>query len=858
MVRERAKYLSNNAEWGRKSLAAYNANRDAIDAALSVMKERGGRAYAGLAAGWGGSFKIGDLPFYAYISRERQPALSFMYHSMSLTSEIMTRFNEWASAQYRLFDIRTVVAPTTVELPNFLTPIEKSGPFRVLAAPGSSDFDIVDVFYAVRTDKYDFYDINDRWLQSPWVANRQYLFLDFFSDAPAQLARLSPGESLPASTRLPSPGDVLAEQHDEQIYRAEIEAERPSYVLFKTTWHPNWKATVDREPVRTAMLSPGFIGIPVTAGRHSIEIHYEPQPWQPILAIAGACLALLTFFFAKPVEKAIRRIAVRSVTIQWVRTPVVRNAAFLLLLSLPVSISLFTARLVDGHDATEYLPRQVEFHENIAHGKLLPRWAPDLSQGAGQPFFLFNPPMFYYLAEIWKLLGFDAVAAINLACFLIVIVSAAGIFLFARLYFGDVGGWLAAAAYLYAPYFAVDLYVRSALAEFAAFPFFAWSLYGFGAYAKLGRRRYLLLGAAAYAGVMLCHNPAALLFSPLLIAFIVFTSKSWRTLFHQACGLALGLGLAAFVWIPGLTLNSFVQVSALLQGYSQYTNHFVYLHQLFYSPWGYGLSVPGDQDAMSFGLGVTHLMLCAAAGFLIWRRQPDRRWFLFFACAGIVLGFLMLQNAKFIWDRIPLLQIVAFPWRLLGPVSVCAAAIIAALGPSLKKGAMFAGVMALLILPNLSHLQPDHYRDTDLSFWTPQQIAMRNVEVTSRAEYRPRWMQDVPPYRPDAIQIISGDASVQQTARSVTSWSGTVHAKSQATAEMSIAYFPGWRVLIDGTEVPAWPADRTGLIRLQIPAGDHHVDIAWGRVPTVWAGDLISLLALCILIGTAVFPARRT
>ena len=60
-----------------------DANRPAIDDALAVIKDRGGRAYAGLAATWGGKFKIGDLAFYAYISRAEEPALSFMYHSMS-------------------------------------------------------------------------------------------------------------------------------------------------------------------------------------------------------------------------------------------------------------------------------------------------------------------------------------------------------------------------------------------------------------------------------------------------------------------------------------------------------------------------------------------------------------------------------------------------------------------------------------------------------------------------------------------------------------------------------------------------------------------------------------------------------
>ena len=76
--------------------------------------------------------------------------------------------------------------------------------------------------------------------------------------------------------------------------------------------------------------------------------------------------------------------------------------------------------------------------------------------------------MIYYIGELWHLAGFDFVTAMNLACVSVVLLSAAGMFLLARLYFGAAGGWLGAAAFLYAPYFAVDLYVRSAMAEFCA------------------------------------------------------------------------------------------------------------------------------------------------------------------------------------------------------------------------------------------------------------------------------------------------------------------------------------------------------------------------------------------------------
>ena len=278
--------------------------------------------------------------------------------------------------------------------------------------------------------------------------------------------------------------------------------------------------------------------------------------------------------------------------------------------------------MLAGHDAFEYFPHLVELHQNIAHGVLVPRWAPDLGRGTGQPLFLFHPPMIYYLGEFWHLLGFDFVTAMNLACAVVVLLAAVGMFLLARLYFGDAGGWLGAAAYLYAPYFAVNLYVRSAMEEFSAFAFFALALYGFGAYARHRRAKYWLIGAAAFACVVGCHFMAALLFAPLLLGFLGITAwmeKSWHVLWKQACGFLLGLGLSAFIWAPALEARQYANIERAIQGAFRYSNHLVYLHQLFYSPWGYGLSVPGPNDGMSFSLGWSHLILVAVVWIWISR-----------------------------------------------------------------------------------------------------------------------------------------------------------------------------------------------------------------------------------------------
>ena len=59
----------------------------------------------------------------------------------------MVRFNEWNADQYRLFAIRTVVAPAGLltPVPAFWTPSERIGRFQIYRVPDTGYFDLVDV-----------------------------------------------------------------------------------------------------------------------------------------------------------------------------------------------------------------------------------------------------------------------------------------------------------------------------------------------------------------------------------------------------------------------------------------------------------------------------------------------------------------------------------------------------------------------------------------------------------------------------------------------------------------------------------------------------------------------------------------
>jgi hypothetical protein len=529
----------------------------------------------------------------------------------------------------------------------------------------------------------------------------------------------------------------------------------------------------------------------------------------------------------------------------------------LLGLSLPVCGPLFTTLQLSGHDALEYFPRLVEFHENIRHGILLPRWAPDLSAGYGQPFFLFNPPLLYYVAELWHLMGLDFVTALNATSITIVFGSAAAMYFLGKLYFGRAGGIIGAAAYVYAPYFHTNLYVRHALAEFMAFPFFPLTLFGLAAYARSKNKLFLIAAASGYAAILFSHNAAALLFTPVLVAFLLYNAsrtKSVTVVGWQVGALLLGLGMAACVWVPILAEMDGVSVHRLLQGNLRYTNHFVYPKQLFSVAWGYGLSRPGDQDGMSFSLGWSHLVLGLSACLLAlrWPERVDRSWLVFFPLATVALCALMVPSAQSFWDRLLLLQYVQFPWRLLALATLCLALTAAPLGSLINEAVRWrwlwiSGAVAMIVLLNLSHARPEGFYDIDVAAWTPDEFARRGVAVTTREEFEPKWVMNRAPYRTNKIQVVSGDVRVLSINRGAAHLSANVTARDRSLLELGISYFPGWRVWLNGEEVDTRIAESTGLIRFLAPAGDHHIEARFTRTTPRWIGDGVSVFSTVLV-----------
>ena len=547
-----------------------------------------------------------------------------------------------------------------------------------------------------------------------------------------------------------------------------------------------------------------------------------------------------------------------------------------LLMALLAGLPLFQMKMMSGHDAPVYLTRAVEFYQGLRAGQIFPRWAPDLNFGYGEPIFSFVPPLIYYPIALFRALGASFVAAQDLACFLLLCAGSLGIYLLGTELFGRRGGLVAAAAYLFAPYMLETLYVRQALADFTAFasiPFAFWGLYR---YARSGRYRFLLAGALAVALLLLSSNTIALIAVPALlvwVAWLGWRERSRRVLLRGLACVALGLTLSAFFWLPALAERGLVQTARAVQGYLSYRNHLVYPTQFVVSPWGYGLSVAGPGDGMSFTLGPVHLIAVAAALVLLWRmgkaEARGRSWLVFFLVLLAVAVFFASTFSQPLWDRLPLLQYLQFPWRFLTLAAFSSALLCAAVFVLLFSGGVrfdrrlpdvaMVALLTALLLWGLPKAWPEKFLALNETDYSPQAIAAQGLTVTTAGEYAPVWVQQRPTAPAgEPLTFVAGQGRVVSSQLSVATRQFIVEAVVESRLRLNTFYFPGWTLYVDGVERPIDYSNPQGVMEFSLGSGLHGVKFAFEDTPVrAWAGRL-SLLALLVLVGVGLARVLRS
>ncbi|MGA2589898.1 MAG: hypothetical protein ABSH32_08295 [Bryobacteraceae bacterium] len=297
---DRARFLNQNKIWGEQNLLAYENERPDLEAALadvrSILAARPGRVSAGLAATWGGQFKVGSVPVYAFLSRNHIDQASFLYHAMSKTSDVMVLRDENNRGHDMVFGIRAVIAPVGQPMPKYLLRRSVHGRFAVYESSPEGYFGVVDVVAHYVGPSSTNFEPSAAWLKSALQPWGMVISLDPRAQVGPAIGRW---EALPN----PSPdqtslrGRVLSETKTGENYQATIEVSRPGYAFIKITWNPDLEATVDGRPAAVIHVTPGFGAVAIPAGQHEVSVAYRPGVLKPFLLLFGICAATVMWCF---------------------------------------------------------------------------------------------------------------------------------------------------------------------------------------------------------------------------------------------------------------------------------------------------------------------------------------------------------------------------------------------------------------------------------------------------------------------------------------------------------------------------------------------------------------------------------
>lgn len=547
---------------------------------------------------------------------------------------------------------------------------------------------------------------------------------------------------------------------------------------------------------------------------------------------------------------------------------------FLIGLGLTISLlwPLVWAPFFTHHDDVQAI-RLYEMDKCIKDFQIPCRWVPDLGNLYGYPLFNYYAPLPYYFGEILYLLSANLIFSVKIMFAVSLIGSFIFMYLLARLFWGQLGGSLAAIFYAFAPYHAVNLYVRGAMGELWALMFFPAIFWIFAKLEEKINIFNLIFAAIFLAALSLSHNLSTFIFLPITLIWIVllfFKRKQKKFLIYSFCSIILGLLLASFYILPMILEKNLVHVDTTTIGYFSYTEHFKGFKKLLERSWGYGASVRevpgGEEDTLSYQIGWVHLLgwiLALFATKVLWRKSPWASKLIMALSAALAFAIFMVNpRAAFIWRAIEPLKYLQFPWRFLliiiFLISFLAGSSVYNFRNKKRLIIFWIGAMILVVALNFAYFKPEKF------------IQLSDEELLTGANWEKQIKRSIFDFLPisakeppadlaiSRYQILTGDVEISEF-REGTNWiSFKANVKNHSIIRLSQYYFPDWKVFVNGQETQIdYQNNNLGLMTLILGKGDYNVEARLYNTPVRNAANLISLVTLILVALFFLFQSNK-
>jgi hypothetical protein len=525
-----------------------------------------------------------------------------------------------------------------------------------------------------------------------------------------------------------------------------------------------------------------------------------------------------------------------------------------------------------GHDFDFHLESWMEVVRHWHQGVWYPHWVSSANYGAGEPRFVFYPPLSWMLGALlgallpwtWTPLLFTLIAMLAMA---------ASFFRMAREWIPEDNAALAACLYVLNPYMLFVAYERAAYGELLAaiwLPLLVlYALRRAPALPQLGLAIAALWLTNAPAAVMGCYALA------LLVLWTAVAERRWKLIGRAAGATALGLGLAAFYLLPAIYEQRWVEITRAIASGMRIEDSFLFEHT------GQAFHDQVLHTASWIAVALLAFIAVAAA----WSRRSDRpappstqgvRGALVFL--AVVIACLLLPFSDAVWRHAPELKFLQFPWRwllLLGMVAALLAGMCLRGESKTRRDISMRAAVILLLACAMSGL-------AWVSFWQPcddednvrAQLATFHDggfegtdEYTAAPADNGDIQQGLPPVR--VLREAAGDEADSSIAENppwhasplqlqpaqvrIERWdvehmSATIDTATPGFALLRLMDYPAWQVRLNGRPVASRPHRDDGLMVLPIPAGDARIEVSYRTTPDIWTGRILTMVALIFFI----------
>lgn len=486
-----------------------------------------------------------------------------------------------------------------------------------------------------------------------------------------------------------------------------------------------------------------------------------------------------------------------------------------------VLFPLFRPGFIVSDDGDWMIIRLSAFFQNLADGQFPVRFLGRLNQSYGYPVANFLYPGFLYVGSLIHLLGFSFVDSIKLV--LVGSVAGAAVFIYAwlRRHFSSYGSLLGALSFLGAPYLLFDMYTRGSVGEVYALCWAAMGMYSIGA-----KKPWLF--ALAIALLITGHNTIAMLSIGLFVLYLL-KIQAIREYFYP---LLLGFGMSAFFWFPALYERQYVLFDSIRIS----------------EPKGYFIS-PGSLHLVGF-VFLTALVV----SFFIQKKEKFKS---FVTGAFIVSTLLATSVSAVIWNQNFFAKLIQFPYRWLSLGLLLGPWIVAYVIDGMKhtpKRVFIATIAVLWLAGTLNTITRIRYKIEPEGYYTTNEAT-----TTVHDEYMPRWVLSPPKERSsERLIFYNGKGTITPNTQSTQYFDMRIEALEDSVIQINTIYYPGWGVSLNDRPVEIDYHNPEGLMRVNVPKGNHRLLAAFRETVPRFMADLVAVVSGILFLLYWIAVAKKT